>query len=107
MGNRRFPPWRQPMLRRTLIVMAEAAVCAGFALVCGCGGTADAPIPTVDAGPDGRAGIDRKSTRLNSSHLGISYAVFCFETKEPTSEFHSFRYIVCRPLRSFCIQHLV
>src|ERR1035438_7543058 len=24
-----------------------------------------------------RTGIDRKSTRLNSSHLGISYAVFC------------------------------
>src|SRR5262245_64684264 len=24
-----------------------------------------------------RAGSDRKSTRLNSSHLGISYAVFC------------------------------
>src|ERR1039458_3858934 len=24
-----------------------------------------------------RYGIDRKSTRLNSSHLGISYAVFC------------------------------
>src|SRR5262245_63458696 len=24
-----------------------------------------------------REGIDRKSTRLNSSHLGISYAVFC------------------------------
>src|ERR1035441_7354755 len=23
--------------------------------------------------------IDRKSTRLNSSHLGISYAVFCFK----------------------------
>src|SRR5262245_62705104 len=23
------------------------------------------------------SGIDRKSTRLNSSHLGISYAVFC------------------------------
>src|SRR5205814_5774297 len=22
-------------------------------------------------------GLDRKSTRLNSSHLGISYAVFC------------------------------
>src|SRR5437899_10334870 len=27
---------------------------------------------------------DRKSTRLNSSHLGISYAVFCLEKK--TSE---------------------
>src|SRR5205814_9551359 len=24
---------------------------------------------------------DRKSTRLNSSHLGISYAVFCLTTK--------------------------
>src|ERR1035441_7733023 len=24
---------------------------------------------------------DRKSTRLNSSHLGISYAVFCLEKK--------------------------
>src|SRR5258705_3589705 len=23
--------------------------------------------------------LDRKSTRLNSSHLGISYAVFCLE----------------------------
>src|SRR5262245_63838394 len=24
-------------------------------------------------------GVDRKSTRLNSSHLGISYAVFCLK----------------------------
>src|SRR5258705_1463370 len=30
----------------------------------------------------GRAhAIDRKSTRLNSSHLGISYAVFCLKKK--------------------------
>src|SRR5947199_3501218 len=28
-----------------------------------------------------RAQIDRKSTRLNSSHLGISYAVFCLKKK--------------------------
>src|SRR5947199_7199457 len=27
------------------------------------------------------AGQDRKSTRLNSSHLGISYAVFCLKKK--------------------------
>src|ERR1035438_6564439 len=26
---------------------------------------------------------DRKSTRLNSSHLGISYAVFCLKKKRP------------------------
>src|SRR5258705_4679259 len=25
--------------------------------------------------------VDRKSTRLNSSHLGISYAVFCLQKK--------------------------
>src|SRR5262245_66658829 len=30
----------------------------------------------------GRAGSDRKSTRLNSSHLGISYAVFCLKKKK-------------------------
>src|SRR2546426_3442819 len=29
-----------------------------------------------------RAQIDRKSTRLNSSHLVISYAVFCLKKKK-------------------------
>src|SRR5690606_41200109 len=28
------------------------------------------------------AGIDRKSTRLNSSHVKISYAVFCLKKKK-------------------------
>src|SRR3712207_7164847 len=28
--------------------------------------------------------IDRKSTRLNSSHANISYAVFCLKTKKLT-----------------------
>src|SRR5699024_11737689 len=27
--------------------------------------------------------IDRKSTRLNSSHVSISYAVFCLKKKKP------------------------
>src|SRR5699024_12068269 len=27
---------------------------------------------------------DRKSTRLNSSHVSISYAVFCLQNKSPT-----------------------
>src|SRR5256885_5989631 len=30
------------------------------------------------------AAIDRKSTRLNSSHLVISYAVFCLKKKKQT-----------------------
>src|SRR5947199_8679755 len=29
-----------------------------------------------------RRRLDRKSTRLNSSHLGISYAVFCLKKKK-------------------------
>src|SRR5437899_8573995 len=30
---------------------------------------------------------DRKSTRLNSSHLGISYAVFCLKKKKKREQF--------------------
>src|SRR5262245_26370370 len=32
---------------------------------------------------------DRKSTRLNSSHLGISYAVFCLKKKKDTLDIRS------------------
>src|SRR5690606_41827782 len=32
----------------------------------------------------GRTGKDRKSTRLNSSHVKISYAVFCLKKKKKT-----------------------
>src|SRR3989454_7617740 len=35
-------------------------------------------------GPLGMAKVDRKSTRLNSSHLVISYAVFCLKKKKKT-----------------------
>src|SRR3712207_8474941 len=31
-----------------------------------------------------RDGLDRKSTRLNSSHANISYAVFCLKKKQTT-----------------------
>src|SRR5258705_3425600 len=34
------------------------------------------------ASPGNRWTGDRKSTRLNSSHLGISYAVFCLKKKK-------------------------
>src|SRR5258708_21388072 len=35
-----------------------------------------------------RAGIDRKSTRLNSSHQIISYAVFCLKKKKKNITSH-------------------
>src|SRR5256885_8672616 len=38
--------------------------------------------PALAVGPDKpRRLLDRKSTRLNSSHLVISYAVFCLKKK--------------------------
>src|ERR1039458_4033635 len=35
----------------------------------------------ADGDAEGHEQADRKSTRLNSSHLGISYAVFCLKKK--------------------------
>src|SRR5947207_10723264 len=35
---------------------------------------------------------DRKSTRLNSSHTVISYAVFCLKKKTPITSFRMHRY---------------
>src|SRR6266496_5617178 len=40
--------------------------------------TGDVPLPRVGA----REPADRKSTRLNSSHVEISYAVFCLKKKK-------------------------
>src|SRR2546430_7715298 len=34
---------------------------------------------------------DRKSTRLNSSHSQISYAVFCLKKKKKISTIHSYK----------------
>src|SRR3712207_8817451 len=38
---------------------------------------------------------DRKSTRLNSSHANISYAVFCLKKKKNTNEQISFSLYEC------------
>src|SRR5437899_6539275 len=42
--------------------------------------------------PSHRIKPDRKSTRLNSSHLGISYAVFCLKKKTTTTAVPSARH---------------
>src|SRR5262245_63750485 len=55
---------------------------------------ADIKVFAGDFNGDGRTDVmkidrsdtrDRKSTRLNSSHLGISYAVFCLKKKKYTN----------------------
>src|ERR1022692_3292578 len=55
------------------------------------------------------AKLDRKSTRLNSSHLVISYAVFCLKKKKNRllgRQNASALYTLCRPLhgtRTHCV----
>src|SRR5256885_4795194 len=44
---------------------------------------------------EGADDLDRKSTRLNSSHLVISYAVFCLKKKNPS----------CRPILQRATSH--
>src|SRR5258707_9766692 len=42
--------------------------------------------PSRPARPQYKTGRDRKSTRLNSSHANISYAVFCLKKKKNRKE---------------------
>src|SRR5258707_8466437 len=52
-------------------------------------GAAPAPAGAGAAGRAVRAHLvqDRKSTRLNSSHANISYAVFCLKKKKSPSDY--------------------
>src|SRR5947209_14806520 len=54
------------------------------------------PVPFRIAWADGRCqtvgpGPDRKSTRLNSSHANISYAVFCLKKKKNIDKMNMIR----------------
>src|SRR2546426_1724890 len=54
--------------------------------------TTPAARPLIETHPGVRRAIpDRKSTRLNSSHLVISYAVFCLKKKK-----HHLATVACR-----------
>src|SRR3712207_7344963 len=51
----------------------------------------DCPVSRCSCPPRVTTG-DRKSTRLNSSHANISYAVFCLKKKK-TSAAHHYHYL--------------
>src|SRR5256885_15071382 len=63
--------------KESIATGTTAAAAGGFTSVCCMPNTH----PVVDS-PDWVAWLDRKSTRLNSSHLVISYAVFCLKKKK-------------------------
>src|SRR5205085_9795502 len=51
-----------------------------------CGSLARASVGDANARAKKASGRDRKSTRLNSSHSQISYAVFCLKKKKKTKQ---------------------
>src|SRR5438067_7333571 len=71
-----------PIYRSSVNPQARQASQGCSLLPCG----RDSPRPSGRCGgkvPDtGRSRRDRKSTRLNSSHVSISYAVFCLKKKK-------------------------
>src|SRR2546427_8553206 len=72
---------------------AITALCAAALSACGGGSDTAAPSQAV-AGPLASGtttleNLDRKSTRLNSSHSQISYAVFCLKKKKINKEHKS------------------
>src|SRR2546427_9549332 len=67
----------------------------------GCGAAGEPGGPALRQGrsaPRVCQEADRKSTRLNSSHSQISYAVFCLKKKNHTSELQANSNLVCRLL---------
>src|SRR5688572_32104007 len=55
----------------------------------GCGDAPEGGVVSRSRWSRGPGGRDRKSTRLNSSHSQISYAVFCLKKKKTKKKQHN------------------
>src|SRR5690606_41910883 len=80
------PPPRSPLFPYTTLFRSRGrrSQSGGAAQA---GGDADGAVVVAQGGREVGAGrqeraVDRKSTRLNSSHVKISYAVFCLKKKK-------------------------
>src|SRR5258705_9149133 len=68
-----------PIFRRRSLRLFSTCFRHGFGMQCLCAKVRQCtPNPCLK---HVEKSLDRKSTRLNSSHLGISYAVFCLKKK--------------------------
>src|SRR3712207_8388678 len=78
------------LFRSKLVRLAEKKTLAlGGEIIELCGDQTDEPDHHLALGAHlGRRPKDRKSTRLNSSHANISYAVFCLKKKIQISISH-------------------
>src|SRR5262245_62287515 len=74
------------LVRRLAAMAAVLTLCVGN--LAECAGWQPTPEARMECCANGtkcpmhKSESDRKSTRLNSSHLGISYAVFCLKKKK-------------------------
>src|SRR5256885_5682762 len=85
----RRPP-RSTLFPYTTLFRSASPSLRGRAGARGCGGEiGEQGAPPVLVG-------DRKSTRLNSSHLVISYAVFCLKKKKRSEIKNVFATLACR-----------
>src|SRR5690349_23624552 len=76
-----------PFALRTIVELISTDGLTGISETYG----GDAPLAALEAA---REHINRKSTRLNSSHVEISYAVFCLKKKKKKNT------VMCRCTRS-------
>src|SRR2546421_9504283 len=77
-----LPPGR---IARLGMPGARASAVVALALAVAEGRLVLMPNADIEATLDGLRALDRKSTRLNSSHDQISYAVFCLKKKKHTT----------------------
>src|SRR5690625_5494652 len=73
---------RYPIIQTAMGWVADARLVAATCNAGGFGFLAGATIPPEEM--EAEILRDRKSTRLNSSHVAISYAVFCLKKKNIT-----------------------
>src|SRR5438067_5635754 len=71
------------LFRSLSFALVWRTLAASFALVIGATGAGRGELSRGrTGGADDQGEADRKSTRLNSSHVSISYAVFCLKKKK-------------------------
>src|SRR3712207_8712128 len=73
-----LPLGHLPVVEATPLGVGEADLADGGDV----DGVVQLPVPPPGEAMDDAAARDRKSTRLNSSHANISYAVFCLKKKK-------------------------
>src|SRR5438034_11258256 len=73
-------------LFRSKLVVGEGPVRTGLTAILPRGKGSSDPVFAGWFSLNGNGEIDRKSTRLNSSHTVISYAVFCLKKKKKRKE---------------------